>query len=427
MTLGADFRRLWTAYGVSEFGSAVGSGALPLIAILVLDASDLQVSLLAALAGVAAAAIALPLGPWIEFRRKRPVMIGADLVRFGALASVPVAAAAGVLSYVQLCLVAVTQTAGAIVFTAASGAHLKALVEPESRAEANGRFESTVWAAISVGPPLGGALISWLGATVTVGVDAVSFLLSALGIRRLRASEPPPPARTAGHNRRRELADGWRYLLSHPSLRALYWNSLVFGGCIMASVPLLAVLMLRDLGFSSVQYGLALGLPCLGGVAGSMLAKGLVRRTGQRGVLLAFGLARTLWLGLLPLAPAGGDGLVVIIVAETLLLLCAGIFNPTFATYRMQVTEDAYMARVFSAWSVSSRGVQPIFIAVSGLLATAVGVRSTLTVLAVVLLSSAAFLPWRTPVRGRPVGEIDAADRPTRPPALDKSALRRAN
>src|SRR5436190_17626033 len=77
MGLGVDFRRLWRAFGVSEFGSAVGSGALPLIAIFALDASDLQVSLLAALSGVAAAMIALPLGPWIEFRPKRPVMIGA--------------------------------------------------------------------------------------------------------------------------------------------------------------------------------------------------------------------------------------------------------------------------------------------------------------------------------------------------------------
>lgn len=404
MRLGADYRRLWGAFGASELGSAVGSGAIPLIAIRALDASGLQVSLLAALSGVAAAVIALPLGPWIEFRRKRPTMIGADLLRFGALGSVPVAAVAGVLTYTQLCLVAVVQTAGAIAFTAASGAHLKALVPAALRAEANGRFESTVWTAISVGPPIGGALISWFGTTVTVGVDAVSFLLSALGVRRLRAPEPEPPARDEGRKRGREFADGWRYLLSHPQLRALYLNSLMFGGCIMASVPLLAVLMLRDLGFSPFQYGLALGLPCLGGVVGSLLARRLVERAGQRRVLLAFGAARTLWLGLIPLAPAGTAGLTVIIVSETLLLVCAGIFNPTFGTYRMAVTDDGFMARVFATWSISNKFVQPVFIAVSGLVAAAVGVRPTLAVVAVVLVGSAAFLPWRTRVQSSLVG-----------------------
>lgn len=48
-TLGQDFRRLWGAYAVSAAGSAVGMGALPLIALLVLDSSAFQVSLLAAL------------------------------------------------------------------------------------------------------------------------------------------------------------------------------------------------------------------------------------------------------------------------------------------------------------------------------------------------------------------------------------------
>lgn len=411
MGAGADFRRLWGAFGVSELGSAVGSGALPFIAIFGLHASNLQVSLLAALSGVAAAVIALPLGPWIEFRRKRPVMIGADLLRFGALGSVPVAAAAGFLTYAQLCLVAVVQTAGTIAFNAAGGAHLKALVPAGQRAAANGRFESTTWAAASVGPPIGGALISLVGTTVTVGVDAVSFLLSAVGISRLRAPEPMPAARVEGQRRARELADGWRYLLGHPHLRALYWNAMVFGGCIMAASPLTAVLMLRDLGFSSFEYGLALGIPCLGGVVGAMLAKRLVGRLGERRVLLGFGAARTLWLGLIAVAPAGPWGLVVIIASDTVLLVCAGIFNPTFGTYRMTVTADRFMARVVSAWSISSKSAQPLFIAVSGLVAAVIGVRLTLGALAVVLVGSAAFLPWRTPVRGRPVSDGEADER----------------
>jgi len=99
---GGDFRRLWAAYAISEFGTAIGLGALPLLAVLALNVNDLQVSLLAALAGVAGALLALPLGPWVEFRRKRPVMIGADLFRFVALISIPLAAALGTLTHAQL-------------------------------------------------------------------------------------------------------------------------------------------------------------------------------------------------------------------------------------------------------------------------------------------------------------------------------------
>jgi hypothetical protein len=47
---------------------------------------------------------------------------------------------------------------GNALFTAASGAHLKLLVEPEDLVEANSRFESTTWTALILGPPLGGCV-----------------------------------------------------------------------------------------------------------------------------------------------------------------------------------------------------------------------------------------------------------------------------
>ncbi len=87
------------------------------------------------------------------------------------------------LTYAQLCVVAAVQTGGAIVFAAAGGAHLKRLVPEPHRAQANSRFETSLWSATTVGAPIGGLLVSWLGATVTVAVDAATFLLSAVGVR----------------------------------------------------------------------------------------------------------------------------------------------------------------------------------------------------------------------------------------------------
>ncbi|MFJ5221231.1 MFS transporter, partial [Streptomyces sp. NPDC088354] len=144
-------------------GSAVGMGALPLIALLVLDSSAFRVSLLAALSAVASGVIALPLGVHIEHQYKRPVMITADLARCVLLASVPVAMAFGRLTFAQLCVVGVLQTAASVAFSAASGAHLKALVLPEYRLRANSLFETTNWISVSAGPPVGGLLIGESG------------------------------------------------------------------------------------------------------------------------------------------------------------------------------------------------------------------------------------------------------------------------
>jgi MFS family permease len=391
-SLSLDFRRLWAAYAISAIGSGIGYGALPLIAVLVLDVSTFQVSLLAALSAVAGAALALPMGDFIEQRRKRPVMIAADVVRFVALLSVPVAVAFDALTYPQLCVVGVVQAAALIAFTAASGAHLKALVPAEGRAEANSRFESTTWTALSVGPPIGGALVSLVGAPLTLAIDAVSYLLSAIGVRRIREPEPEPVRHQSG----RDLTAGWRYIWRARGLRSLFWNSQLFGGPVMMVAPLLPVLMLRDLHMQPWQYGLVAGLPCLGGVFGAWLAPRLTRRLGLHRMLLVFGVLRTPWLLLLPLATPGVGGFVLLIVAETLLLVAAGAFNPSFSTYRMDVTEDGFMARVFTSWSITSRSVQPAFMAAGGVLAGLTSLRMAMFVAGGLCLISAFVLPWQS-------------------------------
>src|SRR4051812_31015086 len=148
-----------------------------------------RVSLLAAAGLAVGAAVAVPLGPWVEFRRKRPVMIGMDLTRFAALISIPAAFALGSLSFAQLLIVSVVVAAADIAFKAASGACVKALVEPADLLTANGRFESTMWTATALGPPLGGVMIGLLGPVTTVVANALSYLLSALGIRAIGGTE----------------------------------------------------------------------------------------------------------------------------------------------------------------------------------------------------------------------------------------------
>jgi predicted MFS family arabinose efflux permease len=390
-----DFRRRWAAYAASETGSAVGYAALPIVAVLLLSASDFQVSLLSVLAGVVSAALALPLGPWIEHRRKLPVMVAADLLRFAVVASVPLAAWFGALTYWQLCVVAVVQMVASLAFGSAGVAQLRTLVPRTYRAAANARFETTLWAANTVGPPAGGVLISWLGATAAMVIDAISFLASAVLLRRLRAAEPAPPPRPAGHHWARDLTAGWRYILDHRGLAALFWNSIVFGGCILAFSPLLTVFTLRDLGFPAWQYGLISGAAGVAGVLGSLLTRPAASRLGEHRVLLLAGVGRNLWLGLVPLAPASTTGLIMITASEFLLVFFAGMFSPTFATYRMNATDDDHMSRVVMAWSITTKTVQPIFIAAAGALAAATSVRTAMTVLALILLPGVLLLPWR--------------------------------
>jgi len=401
---------LWCGYAISQLGSAVGTGELVLVAALVLHAAAWQVSFIAACSGLAAAALVVPLGPWIEFHRKRPVMIGVDILRFTALASVPAAAVLGCLTFTQLCVVGVLQVAGAMVFSAASTAHLKALIPATARGHANGDLEATSWAATTAGPPIGGVLISAIGAVSTVLLDAISFLFSAGFVRSLRTPEPPPPARPPRRARTREVAAGWAYIRHHGVLRSLFVNALLFGGGIMWISPLLVVFMLRDLHLTPWQYGLSLGIQGCGGLAGALLAKKWLRRAASVRLMLITGTARCLPVCVLAAAPRGWAGWALITLAETTLLFFAGMFNPTFGTYRMTATPDHLQARVNTAWSVSSKVAQPLMIALGGLVATVGGTRTSIAIAAALIITSTALLPWKQRQHNTPVAEPVPAD-----------------
>ncbi|MFF4219290.1 MFS transporter [Streptomyces nondiastaticus] len=401
---------MWAAYAVSSYGTWLGFGAFPLIAILVLHAGPTQVAALAAAGRAVGAVAAVPLGPWVEFRRKRPVMVAMDLIRFTALMSVPAAYALGLLSFTQLLVVSVTVAAANIAFNAAGGAYLKALLPPEDLLIANGRLESTTWTSTMIGPPLGGAAISVFGPMTTIAADAVSYLLSALGIRAIGGTEPHPARTEAPRRRLRagDLLEGWRHILAHPTLRPLFFNTIIVNGLIMASEPLLAVLLLGHLGFTPWQYGLAFAVPCIGGLVGSRLARRLAPRFGQHKVILSAGALRACWSVGLAFVQPGVPGIVLIIAVQLGLVTCCGLFNPVLATYRLDHTDPGKVARTLSAWSVSSSAAIAALTALWGLLAALTSPRSAIAVAGVVLLATPLLLPRRENVP-RSTGERAAS------------------
>jgi MFS family permease len=393
--VGRQFRLLWTAYTISTFGTWLAFDAFPLIAILVLHVGPTKVSMLAATGLAVGAAVAVPLGPWVEFRRKRPVMVAMDFIRFAALLSVPATFALGWLSFAQLLVVSVIVAAANIAFRAASGAYLKALVPREDLLVANGRFESTTWTATALGPPLGGAAIGLLGPVTTVVADAISYLLSAAALRAIGGSESRTVRADATRLRARDLLEGWRYILTHPALRPLFFNTILVNGLIMATSPLLAVLMLGHLGFKPWQYGLAFGAPCIGGLIGARLAHPLAARFGQHRVMLISGALRACWsVGLAFIRP-GTAGLLLVIGIELGLISCMGVFNPVFATYRLNQTASDRVTRTLSAWSVTSNATIAVMTALWGLLAIATSLRSAILIAGVLTLATPFLLPRR--------------------------------
>jgi predicted MFS family arabinose efflux permease len=393
--LGRRFGWLWAAYAVSAYGSGLGFGALPLIAVLALRAGPAEVSALSAVGPAVGALIAVPLAPWVEFRRKRPVMIAMDLTRFAVMATIPVAYAFGRLGFVQLLVVSALVAAAKIAFNAASGAYLKALVRPDDLLVANARFESTNWSSIAIGPPLGGAAIGLFGPVTTVVADALSYLFSALGITAIGGREEAPATTGKSPVRAGGLLDGWRHIIGHPGLRALYLNQVLVGGLIMATEPLLAVLLLRQLGFPPWQYGLAFAAPCVGGLIGSRLARRVVARYGRPAVFRTVGTLRAIWLIGLAFVRPGVVGLVTVIAVELAIIINMSLYTPVLATYRLEHTPKHLVARTLSAWSIGQQASIALLTALAGLLADVTSPRVALTVAGLLILTTPLLLPRR--------------------------------
>ena len=387
------FAWLWAAYAISTAGTFIAFDAFPLIAILVLHAGPAGVSALRAVGLAVGAVVAVPIAPLLERRRKRPAMIAADLIRFAAFASVPIAFGFGWLGFTQLLVVSVMTGAADIAFRAASGTYLKTLLPRGELLTANARFEQTLWTATILGPPLGGAAFALFGPVITVIANAASFLLSAIAIRAIGGQELSPAQTGTPRLHAADVFEGWRHILAHPTLRPLFFNTIMVNGLIMATAPLLAVLMLGQLGFAPWQYGLAFGLPCVGGVIGARLARPLIARFGERKVMRAAGCLRACWsIGLAFIQP-GIAGLALVLAIQFGLVTSIGVFNPVLATYRLEHTEADRIARVLSAWSVTSNATIAVLTALWGLLAGLTGPRTAIAIAGVLMLLSPFLLP----------------------------------
>lgn len=142
-------------------------------AILLLNATPLQLGWLSVLGVLPGALVAWWAGAWIDRRSRRAVMIGADWARALLIASIPAAALWASVSLAQLGLVAALACMATVLFEIADHAYLPLVVPAGRLVEANSRLETVDAVAEISGPALGGILVQWLTAPFALAIDAL--------------------------------------------------------------------------------------------------------------------------------------------------------------------------------------------------------------------------------------------------------------
>ncbi|GAA2220103.1 MFS transporter [Nonomuraea monospora] len=402
----ADFLKFWTAQCVSQAGSQISVIAFPLLAVLTLHADAFQVGVLTALSRAPWLLFALPAGVLADRRARHGLLVGADLVRAAALAWIPVAALLGVLSVEQLYVVTFVLGSMTVVFDIAAQSYLPAITPAERLADGNSKLEMSRAGAEAVGPSAGGVLVQLVSAPVTIVLDLVSFLVSALLLSRIRTKEPAVAAPARASSIRAEVKEGLRFVLGHRLLR---WNVIAaatanFFGNMLLAVQVLFIL--NGLGLRPALIGLILGVGSLGAVSGAAVATTLIRRAGF-GPTLIIGLATTAAGGVV-LGLAGGPypmrvGLAGL--AATLLVFGVPLFDVAVVTLRQLITPGRLLGRVNASMRFLIFGTMPVGALAGGLLAQHAGLRTAVLVagaglaVPVVLLLISPLARLRTDVR----------------------------
>ncbi len=376
----ADFRRLWAAQSVSLLGSEITALGLPLMAVLALNASPVQMGLLAAAGTAPFLLCSLPVGVWIDRRRRRPVLIAADVARAGLLVSIPLAAWLGILRIEQLYAVTFLVGVLGVFFEVAHYAYVPTLVGRESVVEGNSKLQISYSAAEAGGPGVAGLLVQLISAPAAIAIDALSFLVSAVLLRRIEAPEPPVETETS-RGVRRDIEAGLRALLGHRLLRPIVLASITESIFLKGIAAIFVLYATRELEISPVMLGVILAIGGLGAIPGALLSAPAAERFGVGPTIIGGWLiAMAAWL-LIPLAT--GPLAAPVLAACMLLSGVAGtIVNVQQWSLRQLVTPDALQGRVTASHRFLVYGAYPLGALLGGWLGATLGLRPAITLCA---------------------------------------------
>lgn len=394
-----DFLRLWAGQTVSLLGATAGGLAIPLTAVVALEATPVQMGLLGAAGSLPSLLVGLFAGPLVDRRRRLPILVHTNLLRALLYATIPAAAVAGALGMAHLYAVAFLGGALAVFFDVSYQSYLPSLVGPTRLVEGNGKLATSASVVTLAGPGLGAALVRLVGAPLAVGSNTLGFALAGLVLSRIRQPEPEPASARRGAAWP-EIAEGLKLVARHPLLRSLAARNLAFN--LFLSVYG-SVYMLQVTGPLGLREGEIALLMAAGGPA-ALLAASLAPRAQAR-----FGVGPTLvWSAVIEgaagwlVAVAGGPRLLalgLLVGSRIGLGLGSTAYGINQISLRQSLTPNHLLGRVNATMRFVALGASPLGALLGGWLGETVGLRPTLFVAAGGMLLGTLFLvlsPIRT-------------------------------
>lgn len=391
------FRRFWAASTVSGFGTYVTTVALQVLIVVTLDGTATDVGAVTSARWLPYLLLGVVAGVLIERRRRRPVLVVADLGRGLLLLAIPALALADALSIGLLAGFMFVFGVLSLANDAAFQSFLPRVVTRRDVITANARLDQSDALAQTSGPAVGGALVAAVGAPAAVLVDAASYLYSAAMIARIDVVEPAPVTARPGGAFRAELREGLAWVYRHRTLTPLAWGSHLWFLFFSMFTTVFAPFVLRTQHLGELGLGIVLAMAGVGGVVGSSFARGLGHRFGAGRVVIISYTGCALAFTLVALAAAASDGhpqtagVVLVGAGQLVLGLAMGANNANELGFRQTVTPDRLQARTNATMRSANRTMIVVGAPLGGIIGDAFGYRSTMWLAAAgMLLASAA-------------------------------------
>ena len=387
------FRNFWLATSVSLLGDQIALLALPLVAVLVLDAGAGQMGLLTAAALLPHLLFSLPAGVWLDrVASRRRVMIASDLARAALVGTIPLAYALDVLTLAQLYTVAFLAGSLAVLFDLSYPTLFVSLATRDRYIEGNSLVHGSRSFSFVAGPSLSGLLVAVFSAPIALLGDAVSFLVSALFLGRVHAEEPPIEHDDEPGLRAR-VSTGLRFIGGNAIFRPTLIAVATLNFFNYAFQALFVLYATRTLGVEPGTLGLVLGVGAVGGLLGAVTAGRIGRALGVGRAFLLGCVLFPLPLVLVPLAE-GPEWLVIVMLflAEFGSGFGVMILDINAGSMMFALTPDRLRSRATGAFNFVNWGIRPIGALVGGALGAWLGVRPTLWVATIGALAGAVLL-----------------------------------
>lgn len=386
------FVRFFSAHAISVTGTAVTQVVLPIL-VFQRTHSALLTSLLTTIEVAPYLLFGLFAGVIADRADRRRLMVRCDLLQVVLLGSVAGAAALDVLTTPQLFVVAVSSATTFVWFDAANFGALPALVGRDRLVAANSAMWTFDSLALIVGPAFGATISAATDPAFALGVDAATYLASALLLRTITRPFELGPRRPGTSRWADDLREGLRFLWDNRVVRALtltgFGNSVSFGSVLGLTV-VVAVRRL-DVPDDDARIGVLYSAGAVGSLAGAILLPRLVRgRHAPRLTVVTLHVCFAVTIVIaLTTSFAAAVGLWFVWQLAVQLTILNGI------AYRQQVTPDHLQSRVNVVARMLAWGGQPFGAALGGALAAATGDVRVALLLSSAAVGIAALSSWR--------------------------------